>query len=39
LSNLLKGNEENQKFVESIKPSQEWGEDGVLKKYVGATLK
>ncbi|KAF8967697.1 spinocerebellar ataxia type 10 protein domain-containing protein [Flammula alnicola] len=39
LHNLLKSNPENQKFVDSIKPSQEWDEDGTLKTKVGATLK
>lgn len=39
LHNLLKNNPENQRFVDSVKPSQEWGEDGTLKTKVGATLK
>ncbi|KAH9479488.1 Copper transport protein 86 [Psilocybe cubensis] len=39
LHNLLKGNHENQKFVDSVKPSQEWAEDGTLKTRVGATRK
>lgn len=36
---LLQGNRENQQFVDSLKPSQEWDEDGTLKTIVGATLK
>jgi len=39
LHNLLKNNPENQRFVDSVKPSQEWGKDGTLKTRVGATLK
>jgi hypothetical protein len=39
LHNLLKNNPENQGFVDSVKPSQEWGNDGTLKTRVGATLK
>ncbi|KAF8202194.1 spinocerebellar ataxia type 10 protein domain-containing protein [Pholiota molesta] len=39
LHNLLKNNPENQRFVDSVKPSQEWAEDGTLKTKVGATLK
>jgi len=39
LHNLLKNNPENQGFVDSVKPSQEWGKDGTLKTKVGATLK
>lgn len=39
LHNLLKGNQENQRFVDSVKPSQEWAEDGTLKTKVGATRK
>lgn len=39
LHNLLKNNPENQAFVDSVKPSQEWGKDGTLKTRVGATLK
>ncbi|PPR03220.1 hypothetical protein CVT26_008068 [Gymnopilus dilepis] len=35
---LLKDNPENQEFVNSIKPSQEWDEDGTLKTRVGATI-
>ncbi|KAF8159622.1 spinocerebellar ataxia type 10 protein domain-containing protein [Crassisporium funariophilum] len=39
LHNLLKNNQANQKFVDGLKPSQEWGEDGTLKTKVGAVLK
>jgi len=39
LHNLLKDNTENQQFVDSVKPSQEWSDDGTLKTRVGATLK
>ncbi|KAF9563954.1 hypothetical protein CPC08DRAFT_299078 [Agrocybe pediades] len=39
LSNLLKHNLENQKYVDSVKPSQEWAEDGTLRTKVGATLR
>jgi len=39
LHNLLKDNTENQKFVESVRPSQEWDKDGSLKTHLGATLK
>ncbi|KAF8909342.1 spinocerebellar ataxia type 10 protein domain-containing protein [Gymnopilus junonius] len=38
LHSLLKDNQENQEFVNSIKPSQEWDEDGTLKTRVGATI-
>ena len=39
LHNLLRGNPENQKFVDSVKPSQEWAEDGTVKTKVGVTRK
>ena len=39
LHNLLKNNPDNQGFVDSVKPSQEWGKDGTLKTKVGATLR
>jgi ataxin-10 len=39
LHGLLKNNPENQKFVDAVKPSQEWAEDGTLKTKVGAILK
>ncbi|KDR80569.1 hypothetical protein GALMADRAFT_135707 [Galerina marginata CBS 339.88] len=39
LHNLLKDNQENQGFVSSIKPSQEWDEDGTLRSRVDATLR
>lgn len=35
LHSLLKDNPENQQFVDSIKPAQEWDEDGTLKTRVG----
>ncbi|KAF9531749.1 spinocerebellar ataxia type 10 protein domain-containing protein [Crepidotus variabilis] len=38
LHNLLKDNSENQKFVDSVKPSQEWSSDGTLKTKVGAKI-
>ncbi|PPQ90769.1 hypothetical protein CVT25_010158 [Psilocybe cyanescens] len=39
LHNLLKDSPENQQFVDSVKPSQEWAEDGTLKSRVGAVRK
>lgn len=36
---LLENNQENQQFVDSLKPSQEWDSDGTLKTIVGAVLK
>jgi len=36
---LLENNQENQRFVDSLKPSQEWDGDGTLKTIVGAVLK
>jgi Spinocerebellar ataxia type 10 protein domain len=39
LRNLLENNRENQEFVHSLKPSQEWDEDGTLKTTPGAVLK
>jgi ataxin-10 len=39
LRNLLENNRENQQFVHSLKPSQEWDDDGTLKTIAGAVLK
>ncbi|KAF5316523.1 hypothetical protein D9619_006383 [Psilocybe cf. subviscida] len=39
LHGLLRDNPENQKFVDGVKPSQEWADDGTLKTKVGAILK
>lgn len=39
LHNLLQNNPENQQFVDSLKPSQEWDDAGTLKTVVGAVLK
>ncbi|PPQ62894.1 hypothetical protein CVT24_006292 [Panaeolus cyanescens] len=39
LHNLLKNNPENQQVVNSFQPSQEWDEDGVLRRKLGAVLK
>lgn len=39
LRNLLENNLENQEFVHSLKPSQEWDEDGTLNTIAGAVLK
>jgi len=36
LSNLLKGNPDNQTFVEEIKPQSEWDESGMLQNKFGA---
>jgi len=39
LRNLLENNRENQQFVHSLKPSQEWDDDGTLNTIAGAVLK
>ncbi|TFK39966.1 spinocerebellar ataxia type 10 protein domain-containing protein [Crucibulum laeve] len=39
LRNILKDNTENQKLVDSIKPSSEWDESGTLKSKPGAVRK
>jgi len=39
LRNLLENNQENQQFVHSLKPSQEWDDDGTLNTIAGAVLK
>ena len=39
LRNLLENNLENQEFVHSLKPSQEWDDDGTLNTIAGAVLK
>ncbi|KAF9054428.1 spinocerebellar ataxia type 10 protein domain-containing protein [Panaeolus papilionaceus] len=39
LHNLLKNNSENQQVVNSFQPSQEWAEDGTLRRKLGAVLK
>lgn len=39
LRNLLQNNQENQEFVDSCKPSQEWDDDGTLKSIAGVVLK
>ena len=39
LQNLLQNNRENQEFVHSLKPSQEWDDDGTLNTVPGAILK
>ena len=38
LHSLLKDNIENQRFVDSVKPSQEWAADGTLRSRVGAKI-
>jgi ataxin-10 len=39
LRNLLENNRENQQFVHSLKPSQEWDDNGTLNTIAGAVLK
>jgi len=39
LHNLLQNNPENQQFVDSLKPSQEWDDAGTLKTVASAVLK
>ncbi|EGN96577.1 hypothetical protein SERLA73DRAFT_124416 [Serpula lacrymans var. lacrymans S7.3] len=39
LHNLLEGNAENQAVVNSIQPSAEWDENGVLREKAGVTRK
>lgn len=39
LRNLLKDNPENQKVVDSIQPSREWDDDGILRDRPGETRK